>query len=267
VTDDRGLRHTFDRAAEHYERARPSYPSALIDDLVHLTGIEAGDHPLEVGCGTGKATRQLAPRGFAITCIELGPALAGAATRQLSTYENVTVINADFDTWETGQRFTLVFAATSWHWLDPATRYRRAWQLLEPGGHLAFWSAGHVVPIDGDPFFAEIQEVYDEIGEGLPPGSELARPGAVPDSVAEVEASGLFEDVVTRQYDWEITYDAASYIDLLNTFSGHIAMAQWQRDRLYGQIRRRLAQRPDGLVRRHWGAVLHVARSGATSST
>ena len=37
-------------------------------------------------------------------------------------------------------------------------------------------------------------------------------------------------------------------------------MEDWQRDRLYGEIRRRLADRPDGTLRRHWGAVLHVAR-------
>jgi hypothetical protein len=37
-------------------------------------------------------------------------------------------------------------------------------------------------------------------------------------------------------------------------------MEPWQRDRLYGEIRRRLALRPDGLVRRHWGTVLNVAR-------
>jgi SAM-dependent methyltransferase len=152
-----------------------------------------------------------------------------------------------------------VYAATSWHWVDPAMRYRHAWQVLEPGGRLAFWSAVHVIPEGGDPFFAQIQEVYDEIGEGLPPGEGYVRPGQVPDSVAEIEASGLFDDVVTRQYDWEITYDAESYLRLLDTFSGHIAMADWQRDRLYGEIRRRLAERPDGLLQRHWGAVLHVA--------
>jgi hypothetical protein len=37
-------------------------------------------------------------------------------------------------------------------------------------------------------------------------------------------------------------------------------MANWQRDRLYEEIRSRLAERPDGMLRRHWGAVLHVAR-------
>lgn len=77
---------------------------------------------------------------------------------------------------------------------------------------------------------------------------------------AEIEASGLFTGVAVRRFDWEIRYTAEAYIRLLDTFSGHIAMAAWQRDRLYGEIRRRLAARPDGQLRRHWGAMLHVAR-------
>ena len=85
-------------------------------------------------------------------------------------------------------------------------------------------------------------------------------PGGLPDSRAEIEASGLFGDVVTRQFGWEVSYSAAEYIQLLDTFSSHIDMAPWQRDRLYGEIRRRLAARPDGRLRRGWGAVLHVAR-------
>ncbi len=39
--------------------------------------------------------------------------------------------------------------------------------------------------------------------------------------------------------------------------------AQWQRERLYGEIRQRLAIRPDGRLRRLWGAVLHAARATA----
>jgi hypothetical protein len=76
----------------------------------------------------------------------------------------------------------------------------------------------------------------------------------------EIEATGLFTDVAVRRFDWEIAYTTEEYIRLLDTFSGHIAMAQWKRDRLYGEIRRRLAARPDGALRRHWGAVLNVAR-------
>lgn len=72
--------------------------------------------------------------------------------------------------------------------------------------------------------------------------------------------------MLVRQYDWETSYTAEEYIRLLGTFSGHIAMAQWQRDRLYGEIRRRLAQRPGGRLRRHWGTVLHLARRRGTPS-
>ena len=125
------------------------------------------------------------------------------------------------------------------------------------------WNAVHVIPYDGDPFFEEIQEVYDEIGEGLPEGFVLPRPQELDDQRSDIESSGLFDVVEIRQYDWETTHDSESYIDVLNTFSGHIAMERWQRDRLYGEIRRRLALRPDGRLRRHWGGVLHIARRRA----
>jgi SAM-dependent methyltransferase len=154
----------------------------------------------------------------------------------------------------------LVYAATAWHWIDPALRYQRAWQALRPGGHLALWAAGHVFPEGGDPFFAEIQDIYDEIGEGRPPGQGTPRPGELADDRAGIEASGLFEVTAVRHYDWERVYPAEEYIELLDTFSGHLAMPEWKRRRLYGEIRRRLALRRDHSVRRGWGAVLHVAR-------
>jgi hypothetical protein len=102
--------------------------------------------------------------------------------------------------------------------------------------------------------------VYDEIDEGVPPGTDFPTPKNLPDHREEIEATGLFTDVAVRHFDWEITYTAEEYIRLLDTFSNHIAMAQWQRDRLYGEIRRRLAARPDGTLRRHWGVVLNVAQ-------
>lgn len=115
-------------------------------------------------------------------------------------------------------------------------------------------------PDGGDPFFREIQPVYDEIGEGLPDDAVWPRPGELGDERDEVEPSGAFHLIRAQQFDWERIYDAEGYIELLDTFSGHIAMQNWQRTRLYQEIRRRLADRTNGLVRRHWGAVLHIAR-------
>ena len=171
-------------------------------------------------------------------------------------------MHSAFETWRPPGpgRFDLVLAATAWHWLDPATRYPLAWNQLRFGGHLAFWSAQHVFPIGGDPFFTDIQDVYDALGEGRNVGERQRRPGELPESVAEIVNTGLFENVMVRHFDWEVTYTAEQYLGLLDTFSSHIAMAAAHRDRLYSEIRRRLADRPDRRLRRHWGAVLHVAQ-------
>jgi SAM-dependent methyltransferase len=259
--DDRErLAATFDRAADLYQRARPEYPDELYEELVAVTDLAPGAHLLEVGSASGKATIPLARRGFRITCLEPGAALAAAARLNLKAFD-VEVIQARFEEWTpSADRFAMVLAATSWHWVDPAVRYQKAAEVLQPGGYLAFWGAGHVIPHDGDPFFEELQAIYDEIGEPLPPDSVPPRPQELSDDRVEIEGSGLFDVVMISQYDWETVYDADGYIDLLDTFSGHIAMQDWQRDRLYGEIRRRLARRPDGRLRRHWGAVLHIAR-------
>jgi SAM-dependent methyltransferase len=256
------LRTTFDIAATLYHQARPEYPDELFDALIAMAALPPDAELLEIGSATGKATIPLARRGYRITCVELGAALAEEARRNMAGFPKVTVVTANIETWRppAPTAFDLVFAANAWHWIDPGVRYARAWELLKPGGHLAFWDAVHVVPEDGDPFFRDIQDIYEEIGEGIPEGWSYSTAETLADSKAEIEESGLFTDVRVRRFGWEMNYDTAGYLRLLDTFSGHIAMAQWQRDRLYGEIRRRLAERPDGLVRRHWGGVLRVAR-------
>ena len=244
ATDRERFRGTFEIAAGRYDRARPVYPSELFDELLALTGVVAGDRVLEIGCGTGIATRALAARGLRVTCVELGSALAAVARENLADMAEVEVLHGSFEEWEApvAVRFDLVVAATAWHWIDPAVRYHNAWRLLRRGGHLAYWSATHVFPVGGDPFFREIQEIYEEIGEARPGDSHWPKPGELPDQRDEIEASGVFHcTTVIRQFAWEVSYTADEYIALLETFSGHIAMAPWQRERLYREIRRRLA--------------------------
>jgi SAM-dependent methyltransferase len=195
------LRQTFDRASRAYHRARPDYPDELIDHLVAVTRLAGDARLLEIGCATGKATLALARRGLRITSVELGPELAAVARQNLAAFAEVTILEGSLEAWPLplGDQFDLVFAATAWRWLDPAVRYRRAWEVPRPGGHLAFWDATHVFPEGGDPFFIGLQDVYDEIGEGFPPGYSWPRPGELPARRSEIEAEGLFEvvDVAT----------------------------------------------------------------------
>ena len=195
-----------------------------------------------------------------MVCVELGPQLAERARRNLAGLP-VEIDVAPFEAWEgEPNSFNLVFAATAWHWLDPKIRYRKAHDLLRPGGHLAFWGALHAFPSGFDPFFSEIQEVYDELGESRPGDWPPPRPDEVRDHAAEIEASGLFERVDVRRYLWESSYTAEQYLALLSTFSGHIAMEPAKRERLYEEIRRRVGAREHPRILRHWHAILHVAK-------
>jgi SAM-dependent methyltransferase len=254
------LRRTFDSTADLYDAARPEYPEELFDDLVELAELEPGARLLEIGCATGKATRPLLERGFSVVCVELGAKLAERARRNLAGLA-VEIHVEPFETWEAEpESFDLVYAATAWHWVDPAVRYRKAHVLLRPGGHLAFWNALHAFPEGFDPFFTEVQELYDSVGERYEGAWPPPPPEQAPDFSDEIAASHLFETTHVRRYVWERLYTADEYIALLDTFSGHVSMEASKRDRLYGEIRARIANRTDGRVRRHWYAVLHVAR-------
>ncbi|MDQ6921432.1 MAG: class I SAM-dependent methyltransferase [Candidatus Dormibacteraeota bacterium] len=261
------LRETFDGVAELYDRARPDYPDRLLDDLAELARLRPDAAILEIGPGTGQLTLPLARRGFGILGVELGENLATVARRKLAAYPEVGIVTAPFETWDPGgASFDLVIAATCWHWLDPELRCGKAADVLRVGGALAVVGGGHVVPEGGDPFFIEIQDVYDSIGESLPDG-RLPRPGERADQREELEGSGLFAEVEVRRYLCEHVYTAEQYIDLLETFSGHRAIEKAGRELLYRAIRERIARRPDPVVRYHTDLVLTVARLGGTAAS
>ncbi|PZR99671.1 MAG: SAM-dependent methyltransferase [Candidatus Nephthysia bennettiae] len=257
------LRETFDEVAELYDRARPGYPDQLFADLSELARLGPSPSILEIGCGTGQATLALARRGFRVLGVELGANLAALARRNLAAYPGVQIVTAPFESWDSeGARFDLVLAATCWHWLDPEQRSARAASLLQPGGALAVIGGGHVVPEVGDPFFMEIQDVYDSIGEGLG-GERLPLPGERADQRQELEGSGLFAEVEVRRYLTERMYTAERYVDLLDTFSGHRTMEPASREVLYRAILERIGRRPDPAIRYHTDLVLTVGRLAA----
>ncbi len=261
--DRRAGRISFDAVAQQYHGARPRYPDELYDKLVELTGIDEDSRLLEIGPGTGIATRAMAERGLHITALELGEHMAEFARQELAAFENVDVVTGDFETWKPGDRapFDLIYAATAFHWIEPDVRYPRVAELLRPGGHLAIWTAGHVFPHGGDPFFREIQDVYDALGDSVDRDAAWAAPGELADEWSgELRRSGVFDDVQFLQFAWVVDYDVDAYIALLDTFSANLLRPPAERDYLYSEIRRRVAARDDKLLHRGWGAPLHLAR-------
>src|SRR5713226_2103546 len=89
----------------------------------------------------------------------------------------------------------------------------------------ALWPSCHGATEDAVTTAARISGRYKPEGEWPPPSPE-----EVPDEAADVEASGLFENVQIRRYLWEKTYTAEGYIALLDTLSNHIAMEAPKRE-------------------------------------
>lgn len=110
------LARTFDEDAELYDRAGPGYPPELYDGLAELAGVRSGSRVLEVGCGTGQATVELAARGCRITAVEAGPHMAAIARRDLAGAAEAEVVTARFESWPlSSEPYDVVVSATAFH--------------------------------------------------------------------------------------------------------------------------------------------------------
>ncbi|HEY2209275.1 MAG TPA: class I SAM-dependent methyltransferase [Gaiellaceae bacterium] len=260
--DRERLRETFGSVAAQYDRARPEYPAAVFDDLAELAALEPGSRVLEIGPGSGKATAELVGRGYAVTGVELSPDLAEIAARNVPDAE---IVVADFETWQPSEAgFDGIVAFTAFHWIAPELRYAKPARLLRPGGALGVVAGPHVLPPDGDPFFAEVQLDYDAVvphPDNRPPRP----PEEVTGWAAEFEASGLFANVEERRRLVALTYTADEFIDVLGTFSDNLALPEDQREELFRRIHARIAARPSGTVTKHHLLTLTVGRTNTST--
>jgi SAM-dependent methyltransferase len=171
-------RVAFDEDVEAYDRARPIPPARVFDDLLELAGLQAGSSIVEIGPGTGQATRPLAMRGLRILALELGPQLAARARENLASFADVEVLTTSFEAWDPGStRVAAVFACNSFHWVDPAVRLTKSAAVLHPDGHLIVLATPWVVPDHADRFWWEVQDDYAAIGsERLDPATQHPDP-------------------------------------------------------------------------------------------
>lgn len=242
MPDRETLRTTFDYDTDLYARSRPAYPAELFDDLAELV---PGRRGLEIGCGTGQATIPLAHRGFQITAVELGVNMAAAA-RQATAGLPVEVVNTGFEQWPLpDERFDLVLAATAWHWIDPAIRVTKAAEALKPGGRLAIISTEHVKGGTLE-FFRDVQPIYEHFDPATPPGLTLTESDDIP--YDDTEFAGVFGPVTVRRHHRDVTYTTSEYLNLLSTYSGHIALPGDARQGLFDGI-------TDLIDNRHGGAI------------
>jgi SAM-dependent methyltransferase len=128
----------FNEVAVEYDRIRPTYPDALVDQACEVAGIGDGDRVLEVGCGTGQLTRSLLARGLRVTALEPGDQLIRVAEENLRDAGDVEFVHARLeDAQLPRESYEAVFAASAIHWVDPDLSWRKIADALAPSGTLA----------------------------------------------------------------------------------------------------------------------------------
>jgi SAM-dependent methyltransferase len=134
-------RQLFDHVAAAYDAHRPDYPGELYDALESALGqplLRA--EVLDVGAGTGIATRALAGRGANVVAVDPGPRVL-SLLRARSTSRVRPLVGDGNALPLQDATFDLVTYAQSWHWTDQARSVPEAARVLHDRGVLAiFWN-------------------------------------------------------------------------------------------------------------------------------
>ncbi len=244
---------SFGEVAARYERYRPGYPVELVDAVLSYARRPVR-RALEIGAGTGKATRAFVARGVHVTATDPDGAMLDELRRHV--VDGVVTVKASLEDLPLDDTYDLVFAAASLHWTDPVGRWPRIAALLEPDGIVA--SAGgpvdlsdpalrRAVAVARSPFLAD-----DGVPspDGTPPGSPLQWPGT------ELERSPEFGDVRQLVVARRLRWPAEEYVGYLSTVSAYLQLPPSQREPVLTRIRDVLPEQVDVAA----DLVLHLAR-------
>lgn len=244
---------SFGAVAAAYEEFRPGYPEVLVDEILSYAGRSIRT-ALEIGAGTGKATRVFAGRGIAVTATDPDAAMLDEMRKHVPA--SVDSVQGALEDLSLTSTYDLVFAAASLHWTERAGRWSRVAALLNADGVFASFG-GQLCLADADldeavrlaraEFLAD-----DEVPspDGTCEDSAMQWPGS------ELVGSSLFDDVRQSTIERRTTMSADDYIKHLSTISAYLELAAPVRQTVFARVREVLPER----VMLVADLTLHVAR-------
>lgn len=250
-----GRARSFGVRAQAYERFRPGYPEELFDRVMAHAGGPVRT-ALEIGAGTGKATRLFARPGITVTATDPDGAMLAELRKHVP--ESVRTVQAAFEDVRPGERYGLVYAAAALHWTDPEGRWARMAALLEPGG--VFASFGGPIQL-ADPAVEEAVRAArapflesDQIPspDGTPPEHAMQWPGT------ELQQSEWFTDVQQAVIDRRLTMTAPDYIGQLSTISAYLVLPAPEQAEVFSRIMRVMPETVEIAA----DLTIHLARRG-----
>jgi len=213
-------RQLFGSDPAAYDAARPGHAARVYEVLVERCGLGPGGRVVEVGPGTGQATRRLLDLGAnPLIAIEPDPTLAAYLETAFGGRIETWIVALE-DAQLSADTFDLAAAASSFHWVDEDVGLPKLFSALRPGGWLAMWWTLFGDGGEPDAFI----EATSPLLEGLhssPTAGEEGRPPHARDSVARLAAlrAAGFDDADHELVAWSASWDTEGIRALYGTFS------------------------------------------------
>ena len=231
---------SFDVFAEIYHSVRPGYPAELYKDIRELGGLDSESRLLEIGAGSGIATRELAKLGGKVVAIEPGSHLAAIARKQTEAFKNVEILEGTFEGFESPERFNGILAFTAFHWLKGEDRYERVLNLLKDSGSLVlvwnwfFQSDSPATDAVNDVYHELLTDAYPEQKNTAEVNEEIL--SILCRREQRIIQNTLFYPAFMRKYLIEYNYNADTYPKLLNTYPRVMKVEEQKRLRFLKRI-------------------------------
>ncbi|WP_298335646.1 class I SAM-dependent methyltransferase [Ferrimicrobium sp.] len=222
----------FGVTAATYDRVRPGYPDALFEMLAQA--IPAGGSVLDVGAGTGIATRELLRRGLRVTALEPD----GDMARQLIARSagEVDVVTNDFEHYRGPRRaFDGVVCAQAWHWFAGPLALRRVRRLLSRNGvFAAWWNVGTITDAQ---LARELAVIFQETSHRLPVLFRRPDLTATIGNLARLLQGDLgFAPPEALHFVSSLTYEPGDFVALMSTMSEVLALSSEDRDHVLDRL-------------------------------
>lgn len=211
------MANSFDKAAEVYERSRPSYPHDAVDWLLESKPSRV----LDLGAGTGKFTRLLVGRAETIYAVDpsenmLAQQDATSVTTVRGTAEHIPLPDASVDA---------VFVAQAWHWVDQAAAVPEVERVLAPGGTLGLiWNTRD----ENVPWIRRLTEVMHASN-----GELFLRDPDVPEGMERAE------------FTWSKPFDRVELLELVASRSYFITADDAEKAKVIAGVENLLDTDPD----------------------
>jgi len=205
---------TFGKISNLYDRARTSYPTKLIDDIVNYSRIGQEGTILDVGCGTGQATFLFAQRGYRVIGLDISQEMINIAKEKCSSFPKVSFRVGTFeDVNFSDASLDIITSGMAWHWINPEGREEKAHRILKSGGTLAlFWSYQRKEESDFVKAVGRILDKYGGVDRG-PAGSKVRQ---ISDTLHdEFIRNPAFTSVEMREYNTDFEFSKDRYLDLV----------------------------------------------------